>query len=47
LPNDAASSEELATPDEIAELVEGEFGGRQEARTPDLGVANAALSQLS
>jgi hypothetical protein len=23
------------------------FGGRQEARTPDLGVANAALSQLS
>ena len=24
-----------------------EFGGRQEARTPDLRVANAALSQLS
>ena len=23
------------------------FGGRQEARTPDLRVANAALSQLS
>ena len=25
----------------------GEFGGRQEDRTPDLSVANAALSQLS
>jgi len=25
----------------------GKFGGRQEARTPDLRVANAALSQLS
>ena len=25
----------------------GEVGGRQEARTPDLRVANAALSQLS
>jgi hypothetical protein len=24
-----------------------ELGGRQEDRTPDLGVANAALSQLS
>jgi len=24
-----------------------DFGGRQEARTPDLRVANAALSQLS
>ena len=34
---------------EAAELAEflGESGGRQEARTPDLRVANAALSQLS
>jgi len=31
---------------EIAELLK-EVGGRQEARTPDLRVANAALSQLS
>ena len=31
---------------EIAELLK-ENGGRQEARTPDLCVANAALSQLS
>ena len=35
-----------ATPEEIAKLLK-EFGGRQEARTPDLRVANAALSQLS
>ena len=35
--------------DELAELREllGKVGGRQEARTPDLRVANAALSQLS
>jgi hypothetical protein len=33
-------------PSEIAEILK-EFGGRQEARTPDLRVANAALSQLS
>ncbi len=32
--------------DEIAELLR-KAGGRQEARTPDLRVANAALSQLS
>ena len=31
---------------ELAEFVR-KFGGRQEARTPDLRVANAALSQLS
>jgi hypothetical protein len=29
------------------ENAEGKSGGRQEARTPDLRVANAALSQLS
>ena len=34
------------TDSEIAEMLK-EFGGRQEARTPDLRVANAALSQLS
>jgi integrase len=33
-------------PSEIAEILRN-FGGRQEARTPDLRVANAALSQLS
>jgi hypothetical protein len=32
--------------EEIVELAK-DFGGRQEARTPDLRVANAALSQLS
>jgi hypothetical protein len=37
-------AEELAS--EIADLLR-EIGGRQEARTPDLRVANAALSQLS
>ena len=31
---------------ELAEMLRN-FGGRQEARTPDLRVANAALSQLS
>ena len=36
-------------PDPLSELREllGRSGGRQEARTPDLRVANAALSQLS
>ena len=35
--------------DGLAELKEllGKFGGRREDRTPDLRVANAALSQLS
>jgi len=33
-------------PSELAEILK-EIGGRQEARTPDLRVANAALSQLS
>jgi hypothetical protein len=42
----AGASDEAATPEEIAKLVK-EIGGRQEARTPDLRVANAALSQLS
>jgi integrase len=37
---------DLAVADEIAELLK-KTGGRQEARTPDLCVANAALSQLS
>ena len=41
-----AVSEDSKTASEIAELL-GNFGGRQEARTPDLRVANAALSQLS
>ena len=36
-------SEDLS---ELKELL-GKVGGRQEARTPDLRVANAALSQLS
>jgi hypothetical protein len=37
------------TSDDLAELQEllKKSGGRQEARTPDLRVANAALSQLS
>jgi hypothetical protein len=35
-----------ATPEEITKLLR-EFGGRREARTRDLRVANAALSQLS
>ena len=35
-----------STAEEIAELLK-KSGGRQEARTPDLCVANAALSQLS
>ena len=44
--NENAVSEDSKTASEIAELLEN-FGGRQEARTPDLRVANAALSQLS
>jgi integrase len=43
-PEDADS--DAVTAREIAELL-GKSGGRQEARTPDLRVANAALSQLS
>src|SRR5665213_356276 len=39
-PQDALSASELAD-------LRGKFGGRQEDRTPDLRVANAALSQLS
>jgi hypothetical protein len=35
-----------ATPEEITTLLK-EFGGRREARTRGLRVANAALSQLS
>jgi hypothetical protein len=31
----------------LRHMTEREDGGRQEARTPDLCVANAALSQLS
>ena len=38
--------EESSTASEIARLL-SEFGGRHEARTRDLRVANAALSQLS
>ncbi len=40
------ADEALSVPSELAEILK-EFGGRQEARTPDLRVANAALSQLS
>ena len=38
--------DESTASSEIAELLK-KSGGRQEARTPDLRVANAALSQLS
>jgi putative DNA primase/helicase len=39
--------EDVAKPDaDFAQMLK-EIGGRQEARTPDLRVANAALSQLS
>jgi hypothetical protein len=38
--------DETVVPSEIAEILR-KVGGRQEARTPDLRVANAALSQLS
>jgi hypothetical protein len=44
--SDDDDGDEAATPAEIAELL-SEIGGRQEDRTPDLRVANAALSQLS
>jgi hypothetical protein len=42
-------SQRPTTPEELSELKDllGKSGGRQEARTPDLRVANAALSQLS
>ena len=42
-PQNAVQENEAA---EAASFVK-DFGGRQEARTPDLRVANAALSQLS
>jgi hypothetical protein len=41
-----ADERDRSTANEIAELLK-KSGGRQEARTPDLCVANAALSQLS
>jgi hypothetical protein len=44
--NTDAVDGDASTASEIAELLK-DFGGRQEARTPDLRVANAALSQLS
>ena len=44
--DDGAADGETSTAAEIAKLLR-DFGGRQEARTPDLRVANAALSQLS
>jgi integrase len=44
--NENAVEGDASTASEIAELL-SKFGGRQEARTPDLRVANAALSQLS
>jgi Phage integrase family len=42
----ATTSDALSDEAAIAEFLK-ESGGRQEARTPDLRVANAALSQLS
>jgi hypothetical protein len=42
----ARDADVALTDSELAEMLK-EFGGRQEARTPDLRVANAALSQLS
>ena len=45
-PRAHAATDETAIPDEIAELL-GRSGGPREARTRDLRVANAALSQLS
>ena len=44
--NKNAADDNASTAREIAKLLQ-ESGGRQEARTPDLRVANAALSQLS
>jgi hypothetical protein len=43
---DEAADDDSLTASEIAELLK-DCGGRQEDRTPDLRVANAALSQLS
>jgi hypothetical protein len=43
---DSASDEDGSTASEIAKLLK-EIGGRQGDRTPDLCIANAALSQLS
>lgn len=43
---DSASDEDTSTASEIAKLLK-EIGGRQGDRTPDLCIANAALSQLS
>jgi hypothetical protein len=40
------ADDDSSTASEIAELLKG-FGGRRGARTRGLGVANAALSQLS
>ena len=42
----AAAADNMSTEAELAELLK-KSGGRQEDRTPDLRVANAALSQLS
>ena len=50
VPEPTTASQRTDEPAEaLAELREllGKGGGRQEARTPDLRVANAALSQLS
>ena len=44
--HDNAASEDSETASEIAELLK-DLGGRQGDRTPDLRIANAALSQLS
>ena len=44
--HDEAADDDSSTAAEIAELLR-ESGGRREDRTRDLGVANAALSQLS
>ena len=44
--NEDAVSEDSKTASEIADLLR-DVGGRQEDRTPDLRIANAALSQLS
>ena len=43
---DDTADDDASTDAEIAKLLT-EIGGRQEDRTPDLRVANAALSQLS
>jgi len=44
--NENASKDETSEASEIAELLR-KNGGRREARTRDLRIANAALSQLS